>query len=94
MREQQSQKQEEAYVQNPHPGGDPCQRLAPRQYAHNRPWLRQQRDDGVLGHEETHPPRRPMAQKIQPMGLRAGKWGAITAPTVEKLTATTVFSSQ
>ena len=40
------------------------------------------------------PASKPIAQKIQPIGFRAGKWGAITAPTAEKLTAITVFTSQ
>src|SRR5215212_823641 len=40
------------------------------------------------------PATRPMAQKIQPMGFWGGKWGAITAPTTEKLIAIKVFTSQ
>jgi hypothetical protein len=39
-------------------------------------------------------PIRPIVQKSQPMGFRGGRRGAITAPTGEKLTAITVFSSQ
>src|SRR5919107_2802930 len=39
-------------------------------------------------------PKRPIAQKSQPMGLRGGSRGAMMAPTGEKLTAITVFSSQ
>jgi hypothetical protein len=34
-----------------------------------------------------------MEQKSQPMGLREGKRGATTAPTAEKLTATTASST-
>src|SRR5215207_8482199 len=39
-------------------------------------------------------PKRPIAQNSQPMGLRGGRRGAMIAPTGEKLTAITVFSSQ
>src|SRR3712207_7237648 len=40
------------------------------------------------------PASRPIAQKIHPTGFWVGKWGAITAPTAEKLTAITMFTSQ
>src|SRR5215213_5146435 len=40
------------------------------------------------------PATKPMKQKIQPIVLRGGTRGAIMAPTVEKLTAITVFISQ
>jgi hypothetical protein len=33
-----------------------------------------------------------MTQNGQPMGFEGGRWGAITAPTGEKLTAITVFT--
>ena len=40
------------------------------------------------------PAIRPMEQKIQPIGFLGGSRGVIMAPTVEKLIAITVFSSQ
>src|SRR5215211_1793942 len=39
-------------------------------------------------------PKKPMAQNSQPMGFRGGRRGAISAPTGEKLTVITEFSSQ
>jgi len=36
----------------------------------------------------------PMEQKSQPIGFRGGRRGVITTPTLEKLIAITVFSSQ
>ena len=39
-------------------------------------------------------PKSPIAQNSQPMGFRGGRRGAMMAPTGEKLTAITVFSSQ
>jgi hypothetical protein len=39
-------------------------------------------------------PKSPIAQNSQPTGFRGGRRGAMMAPTGEKLTAITVFSSQ
>src|ERR687898_3559033 len=40
------------------------------------------------------PPKKPITQNNQPIGLRGGSRGAMMAPTGEKLTAITVFSNQ
>jgi hypothetical protein len=39
-------------------------------------------------------PTKPIVQKIQPIGFWGGKWGAITAPTTEKLIPISIDSSQ
>src|SRR5215208_5293329 len=81
-------------VYHPHPGRNPGKRLTTRQHAQPGIRRRQQRCDGVLGGEEAHGPEKTYCTEQPADGVAGRQAGAMIAPTGEKLTAITVFSSQ